>query len=430
MKTLKTAAMVILMVFFLFSLACRTAPLKETGQDGAVSVPKDDDAPAAAQDSEAMPIYDPGADKIQPETSETVRAAQDPGQTQSLSGTAVQNYPPLKKERAAEIISGYSKKGFYLLREKGKPLILSHDLTGTGFPDYFVFFIQADNPAYMDAEYLSALGRIYRREVVPAPIFLACFSQNEDTLKQSFSLNLGELMALGAITPFPVKESRAGPFCIDITFLSVEGGERLFVSINEKYETSQLLFHDYSRHFFIREDIGEDGTMDLLVASQGFEEGTGYETFLTWYRWEKKGFYEFQTVNIVRNLNAFLSRTVLLLRRGDWAGLISLGHPPAVSRTAGMTQDALFQSALKPFKPVLKTTETPAEPPFSHNKPPRDVFFPLFMENPFNLLAGLPASVPLTVRFESRNSESFFFNVRVMLQKNPFSQQQYFFLTE
>ena len=86
------------------------------------------------------------------------------------------------------------------------------------------------------------------------------------------------------------------------------------------------------------------------------EEGTGYETFLTWHRWNGKTFYEYRTTNVVRNLNTFLRSTKELLLEGRYNEFISYGVDPlraAALKKAGLKDSEIALRSLGIKDPAL-----------------------------------------------------------------------------
>ncbi len=60
-------------------------------------------------------------------------------------------------------------------------------------------------------------------------------------------------------------------------------------------------------------DIDGNSILDIIDWEDGLEEGTGYETYLTWFRWTGKEYREYKSTNVVRNLNSFLEQARLYL---------------------------------------------------------------------------------------------------------------------
>ena len=162
-------------------------------------------------------------------------------------------------------------------------------------------------------------------------------------------------------------------------------------------------------------DIDNDGTLDVLKAQSAFEQGRGYETFLTWYRWDGNSFRPHATTNIVRNLNSYLAtledhlvagRLSHFLERSGAGGPESEAH----ARIAGLFAAASEEGPA--FGEILAESEI------------RAVSFPDFLENPFPE-PGSETSFTAPVRVDSTGGETFYFETRIVMTANPFASPQF-----
>lgn len=335
--------------------------------------------------------------------------------------------PPVSREKALALIKNYNRENFLLIYREGKPMVFFQDLKADGYPDYFCFFIETKDSAFANMELLSSIGRIYKKEVESFSITAACFPQTEGELEEPRFFPLGEWLSIRKIDTFALKGETSGPLGIEILFLAIDGGEKVYLFFDESYNMESLFFHDYPRLIFLHQDLEDNGITDIIVSSQSFEEGTGYETFLTWYKWNGKKYAEYKTANIVRNLNNFLSTSAKILCDGRWDTFL-LNIFPTQKNPSRVKEESLFKQAFKPFSMIRYPEKKGPEMPFSFSNPPKEVFFPTFLESPFNLHNGLPSNVPIITRFVTSEMDEYIYTVTIMLNKNPFDVRQFSFV--
>jgi hypothetical protein len=119
------------------------------------------------------------------------------------------------------------------------------------------------------------------------------------------------------------------PYCVSSSFQTAEGKERIWVIFSRYNKFSTFTISDTVSEHTVLRDINSNGVLDVVRWSQIFEEGTGYETFLTWYRWNGLKYVQHESANVVRSLNSFLSQAGRLLQAGLWEEAFSHMMSPA-----------------------------------------------------------------------------------------------------
>jgi hypothetical protein len=181
------------------------------------------------------------------------------------------------------------------------------------------------------------------------------------------------------------------------------------------------------------QDIDDSGMFDLLLFEDIFEESSGYETYITWYRWDGQSFGKYESTNIIRKLRGFFESSRRMLLSRNWKRFFDYaltqqdmdalrGEPPA----AAFRRIFRLQEAPPPDGTDIYTVLFPQGIQKSGIE---DVVFPNVVENPFPLTRDGPASFPFTIRM-SANEENYFFSARLAMNKNPFSGRMFHFLPD
>ena len=128
-------------------------------------------------------------------------------------------------------------------------------------------------------------------------------------------------MCSNGVKPFEVRKGSDFPYALEFQFRTRTGIEKELVILSG-YGITHFTIRENLSEITLIQDIDEDGFSDIIVHEQGFEEGTGFETFLTWYKWNLREYTEYRSTNIVRNLKQFYVVCAEFLRSGDYAGFL------------------------------------------------------------------------------------------------------------
>jgi hypothetical protein len=172
------------------------------------------------------------------------------------------------------------------------------------------------------------------------------------------------------------------------------------------------------------EDIDDDGVTDVLRSERILEDGTGYETFITWLRWDGEKYSTYRTTNVVRNLNAYLRKAAGRIAGGDFAGFAELALSPAVLgelRGSGISPLEIANRVLQPVSSSLQSFRSL----IGRDGRLEAVEFPRYFENPFPK-AG--ASVTTPVRIACCGGLSAVFETQLVMAENPFETPQFHFI--
>ncbi|MBN1697035.1 MAG: hypothetical protein JW881_05950 [Spirochaetales bacterium] len=332
---------------------------------------------------------------------------------------------PFRREKVHDEIAGLFHYPDYPLVNNKKILYLIHDFTQDDVEEVCVLSIKSDDPANAQLEFISDFSRLFKEKREVFPFFFNIFSLHNDSYSLVNSIALGEHSVYGSITKFNLDKNQPDPVVIAVSFQTKEGSVQEWLVFKSPviYPVATVSLKETVSVKTIVEDIDNDGILDILLYERGMEEGVGYETFLTWKRWNKKRFIEYKTINIVRNLNGFLEGLREICLTGSIEQLLSYSLDPAEKRKfekSGMTQQQIlfnlfglsrfFEQDLTGIN-VLDGIE--------------EVVFPEILDNPFYVKDGKGSYFKLSFRIIYGNGLSVIPEVLIYMLKNPFGKRQF-----
>jgi hypothetical protein len=239
----------------------------------------------------------------------------------------------------------------------------------------------------------------------------------------AYSEDLGEFPVLESFEASEFGASEA-PLAVTVQFQSGDGGEEFILFFGPR-KAAVLQLKQNSTSFARRRDLDGDGIDDIILFDAVYEEGTGKETFLTWYRWDGSGLSVYRSTNIVRNLNIFLEQSRRVLEQGRFGEFLERFLP------AGVPVESL---KAEPFETSFHRIFTPDEGPGSRALLDEESFqavtrvaFPEILENPFDIAAG-DYGIELPVHFIGERD--YRYRINVVMDTNPFEGRQFHFLQD
>ena len=307
------------------------------------------------------------------------------------------------------------------LTVNGRVPILLHDLNQDGNPECFAVAVQGKQLGPEEIERMSSSSRLFDEQSQPVAFYLLVLINNQGNFRRPQVLPLGERLAFESMSKVPLYKNRFVPLIVTVTFLSREGREQeLLVFDNAsgfpRYRTTLMESLSIQSRL---EDIDADGALDIYTKERALEEGLGYESFLTWYRWNGRSFIEQQSRNVLRNLNAFLASVQEHLVARDARKLLELAVEPKEAqrlRSRGLSGEAILMRYLG-----LDLSGFDQLPEVS------EVVFPEILENPFISQDQVGSYFQLTYRITDPNGVSYIPSARLYMLRNPFTEKQFAF---
>ncbi|GAB4364522.1 MAG: hypothetical protein Kow009_01270 [Spirochaetales bacterium] len=312
------------------------------------------------------------------------------------------------------------------------PLALFHDLDGDGLEDIFLLSTEKgkdDEPGgrVTDTRILSEYSRLFDARSAQ-PFALHIFLRRQSSVSLLRTIELGSKRVFGSFRLFEIRHAARIPFGIEITFPNQVGLERRWILVSSSSRIELFGFQEQHNVKSFVKDIDEDGLLDLVLFEDLFEDSVGYETYTSWYRWEKTTYKRYRSVNILRNLRNFLRTVRAQILRKDWKAFFRYALQPkdvAYALAAGVEEvlPRIFRVSPPPLYPVAGE-EVPHIGIEVIQKDFKDLIYPEILENPFNLREDGPESFLLTFRLVVEG-DAVFLSVRVAMYKNFFGERMF-----
>ena len=316
----------------------------------------------------------------------------------------------------------------------GEPLLIIHDLDKNGYRDALVVAVEDSGDDETELAALSKTARLFQSDRRYTNFMLLIFYQYSDDVILRYTVPVSQQLVFSGVQPFEIKKGSDFPYALEFTFRSRSGIEKELVILSG-YGITHFPVHENLSEITIVEDIDDDGYRDIIVHEQGFEEGTGFETFLTWYKWNRLEFTEYKNTNIVRNLREFFIVSAEFLRAGDYAGFLSYALDPQtllLLKKQGLSEQEILNKIFYPAVSSVNSEDADGEDTvnFFTDSGFNAVVFPELMETPFSYEKRNDFSHQVSVRFRPPGSESRIYLAEIKMKKNPFEDQQFCFTVD
>lgn len=322
--------------------------------------------------------------------------------------------PEFSYQEAVRQIIALHPAGVRPLYASGRIPLVLHDLDQDGSPECFSVATSAQS--LEEAGRLSDPERLFQERVSRVPFFLLAFPNRAGKMDKPQVASLGEHFVFRSLRRLPLVRGQAAPIVITVVFSVREGEEtELLVFDAQQLRHRRSLVENISTQSRL-EDIDGDGTLDLLLRERAMEEGTGFETFLSFQRWNGRAFVEYRTTNVVRNLNAFLQATRELMLAGSSRELLAFSVEPAEVnrlRRRGLKDPQILVQALG-----LGSSGLPDWPQA------REVVLPHILEDPF----AADGTCRFTYRLVDSAGVPYICPARLRMLPNPFGERQFSFV--
>jgi hypothetical protein len=380
---------------------------------GCVSVPTVERQPAAPQvaEPESIPQELPETNLPPPE-----------GQAPVALRPASEPVPPeISAFEALRQAARLAPPEVRLLTVGGRVPLLLYDLNRDGHPECFAVAVRDRTLRPAQIESLSQSSRLFDPEAPPVGFALLVYGNSQGSLRRPALIDLGQRRVFEALTRTPLTANRAVPLAVTVSFLNLDGRDQellVFDNAGGSPRYRRSLVESLGVRSWL-EDIDADGTLDILTRERVLEEGVGYETFLTWSRWNGRAFTEVQTRNVLRNLAVFLASVRGLLLSGDLRRLAELaaeGRDLSRLRARGLGEAEVLAALLGLKAAGLKELPRVTE-----------VLFPEILEDPFIARDAAGMYFQLTYRMVDENGLSYLPVARLYMLRNPFGERQFAF---
>ena len=179
--------------------------------------------------------------------------------------------------------------------------------------------VQTQDARKASFSYISSFQRLFDAGAQELSFFVEVFTLAEGKVT-TLSIDAGRHMVCSSFTELPFRTGQGFPFGVSLIFTNTEGKRNFWILFSgtesDPAQHSVVSFYERANVRASTRDIDGNGTFDLLIFEDIFEESSGYETYITWHKWDGKTFVKYRSTNIVRRLRAFFesSRQMLLAR--------------------------------------------------------------------------------------------------------------------
>ena len=310
-----------------------------------------------------------------------------------------------------------------VLKDSG-PWGIFHDLDKNGYTDYLLLVLEEEeNPEHAHTDYLQDSLRLFDEDSSYLKFGVAIFYQYPEAVINRYNILLGNKLVLQDFYFQEIRLGRDFPYTVAVTFQTLEGTEEEWIILQGRGISRFTLDYTLSKTSRIG-DIDGDGLVDILVYQQGFEEGRGFETFITWFRWNGKNFVPHNRTNVMRNLRDFFTSAEEKIPSLGWERCFDQcldSSQLADLRQAGRGGEEILSRF---FQPLPGQEEAP--PLFRID--PVGAVFPRVLEDPFYYSRGGPLRFSLIVKVQDRRGDSFFYQGLLGMADNPFGKNQFAFV--
>jgi hypothetical protein len=308
-----------------------------------------------------------------------------------------------------------------LLTVGGRVPLLLHDFAGDGNPECLAVAVRGRELKPADLEALSQSSRLFDGETPAVGFVLLFYGNSQGSLRSPLASDLGERQVFESLKRTSLYKIRSNPLIVTVSFLNLEGREQVLLVFDgasgvPRYRT--VLKENLAVRSWL-EDIDGDGMVDILARERAMEEGFGYETFLTWSRWNGRAYVEAASRNVLHGLRAYLDSVRRNLFAGSERALLELAtEAKEVQRLRGrgMSERAALLHLLGLDSSGL--AELPRV---------REVIFPEILEDPFISQDRFGTYFPFTYRITDENGAVYLPSTRLYMLHNPFGERQFAF---
>ena len=415
---------VIILILLVFS--CVTVPeprlsgLEDEGQDTLANA-------EVSQNPDEKPAVPAAALKADSESGDEIKAEPTQGEkaeTPEKVSPAAEIIEPINPLSESELLAGIYERmpwNMVAVKDGSRPMVIIHDLDKNGYDDALVVAAEGGEQDF-ELEELSKSARLFKSGQQYSNFLLLIFYQYGDGLVLRYTVPVSKQLVFSGVEPVEIKRGSDFPYALLFSFRTRAGIERELIILSG-YGITRFTIKENLSEISLIEDIDEDGFQDIIVHEQGFEEGTGFETFITWYRWNLREYTAFKTTNIVRNLRQFFLVCSEYMRAGEIAGFLDYAVDPEVLsalRERGVSDQEIVAMIFAPA--AAADTEG-----FFRNGGFSTIVFPEIMETPFSYANRMDFSHQVSVRLGRKGEQSQIFLAELNMQKNPFQEKQFYF---
>lgn len=306
-----------------------------------------------------------------------------------------------------------------LLTVGGRVPMLLHDFNRDGNPECLAVAVRGKELKPAELEALSQSARLFDSEAPAVRFVLLFYANRQGNLRSPQVSDLGERRVFESLKRTSLYKNRPNPLIVTVSFLDPEGREQVLLVFDgaggaPRYRT--VLKENLAVRSWL-EDIDGDGAQDILTRERALEESFGWETVLSWSRWNGRAFVEAGSRSVLRGLRAFLDGLRRELFAGNERALLDLAsEPKEVQR---------LKARLASERSVLLHLLGLDSCGLAELPRVREVVFPEILEDPFIAQDRYGAYFQLTYRITDEEGAVYLPSTRLYMLHNPFAERPF-----
>ena len=320
----------------------------------------------------------------------------------------------------------YKDSLFFPVHRRGRLKYIEADLHDSGINDFFILYAFGNDSSVTDQSQLEDPGNA-AEDTVSDKYLAAVYSPVSGNLKLKKILPLKHRSMLQNFSETELSEDSSRKAVI-LSFSGEDGISDNLITASGKNSFSVFSMNSTLSEFSRIEDINNDGIKDILIYENIFEEGLGYETFITLYSLTDSGFTSDGSLSVVRNLRVFLEKAEKTLEDKNIDAFLRFSLSPlkfSELKGRNLSSKTIIR---KIFYPVKKENELfPDINMFLKNGNRIDFVFPEIVENPFRFDRRNIYNFTTYVKVSSESREEAIYIVKIYMNSNPFRQPLFSF---
>ena len=320
----------------------------------------------------------------------------------------------------------YRDFSFYPVHRKGRLKYIEENLDNSGQPEFYVLYACGNSSEETEESFLSDQQN-FIEETFSEKYIAVIYKPVSGKLETAAVFPLKHRNVLKQFTIEKLSaDSRQR--AVMLSFSGEDGLSDNLITLSENGKFSIFSMNSTLSEFNRVEDVDNDGILEILRYENLFEEGLGYETFITLFEYRNGEFSSSGSVSVVRSLKAFLEKSENILESKNINSFLKYSVPSGqldVLASRGLSSKNIIR---KIFYPVKKENELfPDINVFMKNGSKIDFVFPDIVENPFRFDRSNIYNFTTYVKVSSESREEAIYLVKIYMNSNPFVSPLFFF---
>ena len=315
---------------------------------------------------------------------------------------------------------------FFPVHRRGKIRFIEEDLGNNGESEFYFLYAFGESAEESEESFL-ADKRNFIDESLSEKYLLAVYKpvSGQLSLTDIIPLKFRPLLKNFSVNSLSDDSMQRA---VSVSFTGEDGISDNFITVSKNGKYSVFSMNNTLTEFNRIEDIDSDGFLEVLRYENLFEEGLGYETFITRFELTDSGFSSAGSLSIVRNLKKFLAVAEKTLESKNIEVFLKQSVPEkklAELKGRNLSGRSIIR---KIFYPVKKENELfPDINVFIKNGNKIDFVFPDIVENPFRFDRDNVYNFTTYVKVSSESRDEAIYIVKIYMNENPFDSPRFSF---